>query len=287
MIDLHLHSTCSDGQDTPEELVQRCFNTGITTMALTDHDTINGLTRAKGAAERLDVEFINGIEISVQGGRELHILGYGVDENSQELKKFYEDNRIHRIERRDRLIKLFNRAGIPITLEKICEVNDGKSTGRPHIARTLVEMEYAHDVQDAFDRYLRQPEYYCAERPKPTACDGIGMIVRAGGLPVLAHPYLLGLDDNALRRLIKKLMSYGLQGMECYYSKHTPEASRYYRGIADEYGLISTLGSDYHGPDIKPEIQPGTGCDGSLERFACFGEEIKEKLLQKIKEFHK
>lgn len=284
MVDLHLHSRCSDGQDTPEELVHIAADAGITVMALTDHDNINGIERAQRTAEKLGIDFISGIEISAQGNRELHILGYGVDPESTELKQFYEDNRTHRINRRDRLIELFNKAGIPITLEKICEVNGGQSTGRPHIARTLIEMGYAEDMQDAFDRYLKTPEFYCAERPKPTAQEGIAMIRRAGGVAVMAHPYLLRLEDKPFRELLEKLISFGLCGIECYYSEHTPEDVAYYRAVADEYGLIYTIGSDYHGPDMKPDIHIATGMNGSLIPYAGLGDEIAEKLLRCIKE---
>ncbi|MBQ8724887.1 MAG: PHP domain-containing protein [Oscillospiraceae bacterium] len=282
MIDLHLHSTCSDGQDTPEELVKIAVRAGISVMALTDHDTINGLMRAKNTANELGIGFISGIEISVQGGKELHILGYGVDPDSEILHQFYESNRSHRLKRRDRLIELFNNAGIPITLEKICEANNGKSTGRPHFARTLVEMGYAKSVQDAFDRYLTTPEFYCIERPKPTAQEGIAMIKKAGGISVLAHPYTLKLEDKSFRELIQKLISYGLRGIECYYSKHTPEQIRYYRSIAHEYGLISTCGSDYHGSKVKPDIMPGSGCDDSLIKACVPEKEILTELFNEI-----
>lgn len=287
MVDLHLHSTCSDGQDTPEELVQIAADAGITVMALTDHDNINGIVRARRTAESLGIKLISGIEISASGNRELHILGYGVDPESQELKQFYEDNRAHRINRRDRLIELFNNAGIPLTLEKICEVNEGQSTGRPHIARALIEMGYAEDMQDAFDRYLKTPQFYCAERPKPEPEEGIAMIRRAGGAAVLAHPYLLRLGDSDFRQLLERLISCGLSGIECYYSEHTPEETAYYRRIADEYGLIYTIGSDYHGPDMKPDILPGTGRGNSLTAYAELGEEIVERLLMKIEAEHR
>ncbi len=264
MIDLHLHSTCSDGQDTPEELVKIAADAGVSFMALTDHDTIKGLSRAKNEAERLGIGFISGIEISVQGGNELHILGYGVDSESEILHQFYENNIQHRINRRDRLIELFNKSGIPITLEKIRQCNNGKSSGRSHFAKTLVEMGYAQSVQDAFSKYLTTPEFYCIERPKPTAREGIEMIKNAGGVPVLAHPYLLKLDGKPFRELLEKLISYGLRGIECYYSKHTPEQIEYYCSIADEYGLLRTCGSDYHGLGIKPDIILGSGRNNSL-----------------------
>ena len=282
MIDLHLHSTCSDGQDTPEELVKIAADAGIDVMALTDHDTIKGLDRAKRTAEELGVGFIPGIEISVQGGKELHILGYGVDSDSDILHQFYESNVEHRLNRRDRFIELFNKAGIPITLEKIYESNKGKSTGRSHFAKTLVDMGYASSVQDAFDRYLTTPEFYCIERPKPTAQEGIDMIKSAGGIPVLAHPYLLKLEDKPFRELLEKLISYGLRGIECNYSKHTPEQMEYYCSIASEYGLLRTCGSDYHGLDVKPDIHPGSGRGNSLIEAEVPEKEILTALFNEM-----
>lgn len=278
MIDLHMHSTCSDGQDKPEKLVELAVSAGIKVMALTDHDTVNGLERAQNAAERLGIDFIPGIEISSQGGRELHILGYGVDPHDKGLRDFYEGNRVHRLARRDRFIELLNKAGVPITLEEICSVNDGKSTGRPHIARTLVKMGYADSVDDAFARYLQTPEFYSMDRPKPKSADSIEMIRKAGGTAVLAHPYTLKLDDAPFRALLKSLISEGLSGIECYYSRHTSEQTAYYRGIAEEYGLLYTCGSDYHGPDVKPDIMPGTGCNGSLMKANVPEQEIIERL---------
>lgn len=283
MIDLHMHSTCSDGQDKPEKLVEIAAAAGITTMALTDHDTINGLERASARASQLGIDFIPGIEIGSQGGRELHILGYGVDCNDKGLKSFYEDNRINRITRRNKFIELLNKSGIAITAEYIADVNDGKSTGRPHIARALVNMGYAGSVDEAFKKYLQTPEFYSCDRPKPDYSVSIEMIRNAGGVAVLAHPYTLCLDDMEFRLLLKKLVMSGLCGIECYYSRHTPEQIEYYRNIADEYGLIFTCGSDYHGPDVKPDILLGRGYNDSLIKANVPEDEIIERLKEKIR----
>ena len=157
-------------------------------------------------------------------------------------------------------------------------MNNGKSSGRPHFARTLVAMGYAESVQDAFDRYLTTPEYYAIERPKPAPEEGIAMIRRAGGVAVLAHPYLLKLEDAAFRALLELLISYGLQGIECYYSKHTPEETAYYKSIAEEYSLLYTCGSDYHGVSVKPDIQLGSGCNNSLLKAGVPEESLLHQL---------
>ncbi|MDE6021353.1 MAG: PHP domain-containing protein [Ruminococcus sp.] len=278
MIDLHMHSTCSDGQDKPEKLMEIAAAAGIKTLSLTDHDTINGLERASKAAKRLGLDFITGIEISSQGGHELHILGYGIDYNNKGLINFYEENRVYRIERRNRFIELLNKKGIPITAEYISLINDGKSTGRPHIARALVSMGYADSIDDAFEKYLQTPEFYSCERPKPNYQTSIEMINNAGGIAVLAHPYTLKLDNDKFKELLKDLISAGLCGIECYYSRHTPEQTAYYRRIADEYDLIFTCGSDYHGPDVKPDILLGRGCRDSLIKANIPENEIIENL---------
>ncbi len=282
MIDLHIHSKKSDGQDDPWELPAIAAEAGVTVMALTDHDNVQGIEEAKAAAEALGIEFIGGVEISTSDLPDLHILGYGISGNDSGLIKFYEENRCHRIERRDKLIELFNKNGIPITLSKIEAVNEGKSSGRPHIARTLVEMGYAESVQDAFDRYFSTPEYSCTERPKPTARMAIDMIKNAGGVPVLAHPYALELNDEDFRNLLERLISYGLKGLECFYSKHTCEEREYYLSAAKEYGLLVTVGSDYHGPDVKPDIKIGSGCNGSLFAARPMEQQILNDLRQAI-----
>lgn len=283
VIDLHMHSTCSDGQDTPEKLVELAVASGIDVMALTDHDTINGIERACNAAEKLGIDFIPGIEIGSSGGKELHILGYGVSYKDKGLIDFYDENRVHRIARRDRFIELLNKAGVPVTIEDICRVNNGKSTGRPHIARTIVSMGYADSVDEAFKRYLQTPEFYSLDRPKPRFDKSIEMINNAGGIAVLAHPYTLKLDKYDFTILLKKLISAGLSGIECYYSRHTVEQTVYYRDIANEYGLIFTCGSDYHGLDVKPDILPGRGCNNSLLNAGVPEKEIIERLKDKIK----
>lgn len=282
MIDLHTHSRCSDGQDSPEELVAAAAAAGVTVMALTDHDTINGIPAARKAAKQYGIQLISGIEISVQGGHELHILGYGVHDEDSGLHTFYEENRQMRQQRRQRMLEMLNAAGIPITLEDICRVNHGKSSGRPHFARTLVTMGYADSVQDAFDRYLATPDFYRIERPKPTPEEGIEMIRRAGGVAVLAHPYTLNLADAPFRSLLCRLISHGLCGMECYYSKHTPEQMQYYTAVAREYGLLCTCGSDYHGSGVKPDIFLGSGYHDSLLHAQVPEEEILQRLYEAI-----
>lgn len=164
-----------------------------------------------------------------------------------------------------KMLAYLQKKGAAITLEDVRRCNQGKTSGRPHFARTLVELGYASSVQDAFEKYLTTPEFYArVERPKPTPEEGIRVIRSAGGVAVLAHPHQLKLENDALDALVAKLKVVGLQGIEAYYSRHTPEQTQFYLHLAEKYDLLYTCGSDFHGPVIKPEIHLGTGIDKNL-----------------------
>lgn len=265
MIDLHIHTTCSDGQFSPEETIRMAHQAGVTAAAVTDHDTVSGIVAASAAAVACGMTFFPGIEISVQGGMELHILGYGVHPDSDVLHQFCAKHAADRTERCGKMLAYLQKKGAAITLEDVRRCNQGKTSGRPHFARTLVELGYASSVQDAFEKYLTTPEFYArVERPKPTPEEGIRVIRSAGGVAVLAHPHQLKLENDALDALVAKLKVVGLQGIEAYYSRHTPEQTQFYLHLAEKYDLLYTCGSDFHGPVIKPEIHLGTGIDKNL-----------------------
>ena len=201
MIDLHMHTTCSDGQFSPEETMRMAHEAGVTVAAVTDHDTASGISRARAAAEQYGMTFFSGIEISVQGEKELHILGYGIQPENAALQAFCKRHAADRKERCGKMLEYLHRHGVQITLDDVRRCNDGKTSGRPHFARTLVELGYASSVQDAFEKYLTTPEFYAkVERPKPTPEEGIGVIQNAGGVAVLAHPHQLKLENNALEQ---------------------------------------------------------------------------------------
>ncbi|MFQ9094343.1 MAG: PHP domain-containing protein [Ruminococcus sp.] len=253
MIDLHIHTTCSDGQFSPEETIRMAHQAGVTVAAVTDHDTVSGIVAASAAAVACGMTFFPGIEISVQGGKELHILGYGVHPDSDVLHQFCAKHAADRTERCGKMLAYLQKKGAAITLEDVRRCNQGKTSGRPHFARTLVELGYASSVQDAFEIYLTTPEFYArVERPKPTPEEGIRVIRSAGGVAVLAHPHQLKLENDALDALVAKLKVVGLQGIEAYYSRHTPEQTQFYLHLAEKYDLLYTCGSDFHGPVIKP-----------------------------------
>ena len=258
MFDLHIHTTFSDGQYTPEEIVKLAADAGITVLSITDHDSVAGLASGKAAADKMGIKFINGIEISCQVHRELHILGYGIDYNEPALLNTCLNFAKLREERAHRIIDFLCERGISISLDEVRKIALGSAViGRPHFAQVLVNHGYVATIREAFDKYLAAAEFDKIERPKPTAEEGIALIAKAGGIPVLAHPALLKLDSSAEEELIKRLMGFGLKGIECLYSLHTLEQTEYYCSLAEKYDLLITGGSDFHGEKIKPEIKMG------------------------------
>ncbi len=265
MIDLHIHTTRSDGQFSPEETMRLAHQNGVTTVAVTDHDAVSGIPEAQQTACAFGMTFFSGIEISVQGEKELHILGYGVDPQNEELLRFCRKNAEDRKKRTQKMLVYLASCGVPVTLEEVRHINQGRTSGRPHFARTLMAKGYVSSVQEAFEKYLATPRFYAeVERPKPTPEAGIHVLRNAGGVAVLAHPHQLQLDDEAMERLLQQLKGYGLQGIEAYYSLHTAEQTKKYLVMAQKYQLLYTCGSDFHGPDIKPRIALGTGIERNL-----------------------
>lgn len=265
MIDLHLHTTCSDGEFTPKETIQLAYQNGVKAVAITDHDTVSGIKEAKETADKLGMQFFSGIEISVQGEKELHILGYGVDPHNEQLLHFCKKNENSRRIRNEKILDYLRECDVNITLEDVRAYNKGRLSGRPHFAKALVALGYVPSIQQAFEKYLATPKFYEeVERQKPSPDEGIRIIREAGGVAVLAHPYILQLHDDALEKLIQKLCTLGLQGIEAYYSLHTPSQTKTYLRLANMYHLICTCGSDFHGASVKPDIEIGTGVQHNL-----------------------
>lgn len=278
MIDLHIHTNCSDGQFSPEETMRLAWKAGVTVAAVTDHDTVSGVAPAAKAAQQNGIRFFAGIEISVQGEAELHILGYGIDPENPELIAFCQKFQEQRAARAVRIVDYLIECGAPVTLEEVRRCNAGKISGRPHFAKALVEKGYASSIQDAFARYLTTPAFYAhVERPKPLPEKGIAMIRKAGGVAVLAHPYLLRMEPSRLETLLVQLKTYGLQGIEAYYSRHTAEQTQQYLQLARRHDLLVTCGSDFHGPAVKPDIALGSGINGNL---CITDDKIPEKLAE-------
>jgi len=258
-IDLHTHSTASDGSYSPAEVVRLAKEGGLAAMALTDHDTVDGLPEAVAAGAELGVEVIPGVEISAQfPGGTMHILGLFVEYHNGRLDERLAVLKQARIDRNPRIIAKLNALGIPITMEQVNQISGGGQVGRPHIARALMEAGYVQDLQEAFDKYLgwHRPAYVSKFRFPPEAA--LAMIREAKGIPVLAHPFTLGLGSAyALKNLIIELKGLGLAGLEVYYSEHTPEQEALYLKLVRELDLQISGGSDFHGLN-KPEITLGS-----------------------------
>ena len=244
-IDLHAHTDCSDGAYSPEALVSKAVNIGLRALAITDHDAVDGVGRARRVAPQ-DLEIIPGVEVSArEGSSDVHILGYFFDLANQEFLAYLESFRAHRLTRAKEIVKKLNDLGVPLKLESVFKLTQDENTsiGRPHIARALVEKNYVDSIQEAFTRYLGN--HAAAYTPKVyfSVEDAIKIIHKAGGLAVLAHPGSLRRDE-----LINGFVELGLDGLETIHPDHSETARRYYGQLASKYGLVTTGGSDYHGP---------------------------------------
>ena len=272
-IDLHVHTTASDSTASPAEAVRLAKEAGLSAIAITDHDTVSGYAEAAEAGKKYGVEVVPGIEISTKYGRAVHILGYYIDPDSDKLAPVLEWVVHDRDERNRKMAELMAADGLPVSYEEMHR-RFGAVIGRPHFAEVLVELGLAKDIRDAFDRYVEKGQKYYLPRNFLSIERSIEIIREAGGVPVLAHPFQYQLDDAGLRELIEHCMESGLQGMECRYSGYSVEQSKYLGRLAEEYGLIKTGGSDFHG-DNKRHISIGTGT-GHLE--------VPYKYLEKLRQ---
>ncbi len=252
MVDLHMHSTASDGAIAPDGVVQAARAAGLSAIALTDHDTIGGLAEARQAGERLGVRVIAGVELSaLEGDREVHVLGLHLS-RTDELERHLTTFRASRRVRAERIVEMLNRLGVPITIEGVLEEAAGGAVGRPHIARVLVANGWAADFRDAFDRYLGAGRPAFVAKQRVSVSDAIALIHRAGGIAVLAHP---GPEGN--RRWLESLAALGLDGVEVRHPGHTPDDTARLGALADHLGLVPSGGSDWHG---APEGSRAIGC---------------------------
>ncbi len=240
--DLHTHTNASDGEHSPEELVALARDRGLDVLALTDHDTTAGVGRALAAArEAGDLELIPGVELSTDvPGYEIHILGYFVDWQNPEFLDMLDQFREGRIGRAEKMVAKLNEMGVPVSFERVREIAGDGAIGRPHVARAMLEAGHVSTVQEAFDRYLAndKPAYVPHfSLPPPEA---VRFLRRTKAIPVLAHP-------RGITQFIPELLSAGLLGLECYYAEYDERQQRELIGLAKQYGLIATGGSDFHG----------------------------------------
>lgn len=268
-IDLHTHSFYSDGTLSPEELMDWAVSQQLDQIALTDHDGIGGIPEARDAAMKRGIDFIPGIEFSAEDedGITMHILGYHIDWENKELNQAIFEIRENRRERNDRLFQGLKEMGYPLEWEDFDKKGDRNYLGKPDFARAMQKKGYIREFREAFEpgKMLGSPEIRKIRKKKIKAREAIRLIQDAGGIPVLAHPMKVsGLKTEealetqeymealgymeALEKLVIKLKSYGLKGLECLYPEHTPEETEALIGLAEKYKLHITSGSDYHGP---------------------------------------
>ena len=262
MIDLHSHSTISDGTDPPAAVVALAADAGLSAFALTDHDTLDHLPEARAAAGLHGIRLVPGCEISCElDGRApgtMHLLVYFVDEQAGPLRDRLGALQRGRAERNERIVATLRGAGIDITHDEVRAEAGPGSVGRPHVARVLVQKGYASSIQEAFDRWLAKgsPAYF--ERARLRADESIELAHASGGVAVLAHPGSLDLEPGPLDELVGELGDDGLDGLECEYGRYLPEVRTAFADVARRHGLAVTGGSDYHG-DNKPDLSIGTG----------------------------
>lgn len=278
IIDLHTHSTASDGSMSPSELVRHAKAIGLAAIALTDHDTVDGVDEALNEGARLGIEVIPGIEISVKFKPEMHILGlFPNGDKYQNIRTELTAIKLGRQERNIKIINRLNELGIKITEDEVRSVAMGDVTGRPHIARVLVAKGYVKSIDEAFDVYLSKEGQAYFQRFELEPADGIKAIRNAGGLPIIAHPVFLRKSYQEMDKLLEELKEYGLVGIEAHYSENSKEDTGNFLRLAIKHELVATGGSDYHG-DFKSGIQLGSGRGGL---------KVPYELLDKLKALDK
>jgi len=302
LIDLHTHTTASDGTYTPQELYQKANEKGLEVLSITDHDTIDGLLTLKSQLPGLDYrisftescpsnlesrtsdlnsqlsslesrnsifEFLPGVEISAEFPKTLHILGYGFNLDDNKLSKTLKELQEYRLNRNKLMIEKMNAFGFNITMNELLEISGGEVIGRPHFARLLLNKGYVNSIQEAFDKYLKKGAKFYLDKKRLSPGEAIELIINAGGIAIMAHPYQTGLEGEALENLVLELKKYGLRGIEAFYSMHTPKMVHEYLRLADKYDLLVTAGTDFHGKN-KPHISLGMQVPlAYLKDFIC------------------
>lgn len=277
-VDLHMHSTASDGTTPPQDLPRLAREAGLSAIALTDHDTIGGCAAAQTAARELGIDFLCGIEISCEFPRPgtLHLLGYGVDPTSTVLHDLTRRLIEGRETRNEKMVALLREAGIDVTLGEVLAEADGGTVGRPHLARILVKKGYVTTTQQAFDLYLGQGGKFYVDKETTSSRQAIEMIHSAGGIAVLAHPVQLKRElPPQLETVIKSLADQGLDGIEAIHSDHNDSYVEYLFGLAKRWGMIATGGSDFHANN-KAHIRMGLAGNRRIPR------ELYEGVLKRL-----
>jgi predicted metal-dependent phosphoesterase TrpH len=281
LIDLHAHTTYSDGSATPTELIEVAAAKGCRAIAITDHDTVAGLAEGRKAAGLLGIEFVEGVEISAEyNPGTMHILGYYVDDGSEDFNAKLDELREARAARNLEIARRLQQLGFDISYEEVAQLAGNEVVGRPHFARIMLQKGYVKSIREAFDRFLAKGAPAYVEKKRLCPADAISLIRNAGGVAVLAHPYQLKLSSlEELERLVCDLAEVGLDGIEAIYSRHSSAERNSYAQLAARYGLLVTGGSDYHGI-YKPDIEIIKGL-GDLEVPYELLDEVKRRANQR------
>jgi len=266
--DLHLHTTFSDGTYSPEELASEAKRFSLVAVALTDHDTVEGCPRMRVACEAARIEFIPATELTAEiNGIELHMLGYFIDIESTVLLERMAHFQEGRHERIREIVARLRKVQVPLEEEDVFELANCRSPGRPHVARALIERKVCKNLDEAFERFLKKNRPGWVPKEKISAEDAIKLIHKAGGLAVVAHPGLARTEE-ALPALIEA----GIDGIECFHTRHSPAASEYYIGLAEQHNLLVTGGSDCHG------MNKGKPLIGSIKLPYEYVRQVKARL---------
>ncbi len=281
LCDLHTHSDRSDGVLSPSALLDEAQRHGVRALALTDHDTLDGIGEASERGRALGIEVVAGVELSVSedsGRRQLHLLGYGVSQNPGPLCDALERLRVAREERAERSLEALRAHGIALDRTRVREIAGAGTIGRPHLARALVEAGHCSDNDEAFVRFLRTGRPAYIPSPGLSARDAIALVHEAGGVASLAHPPLsIGIDrEGGLEKLVGRLVALGLDGLEVDHPKHTPNQRRKLARWCRDHGLLATGGSDFHG-DTQPERRLGRARDGRPLAHALY-DALRERI---------
>ena len=279
IIDLHTHTTASDGSLRPAELVREAKRAGLRAVAITDHDTVDGLAEGLAAGEEVGLEVVPGVEVSAQPllDGHLHLLGLFVDPGQPRFRRWLDGVRAGRDRRNPKIIEKLQSFGISITLEEVQRKALGGLVGRPHIAQVLVEKRVTRSLPEAFERYLSRGAVAYVERERAMPGEAIAAIHEAGGLAILAHPHYCGArDTSTLQRFIQELQGLGLDGLEIHYPTFTVDQEALFGSLARELGLLGSGGSDFHGAQ-KPGLELGRG-HGSLRVPAELLEPLKARV---------
>jgi predicted metal-dependent phosphoesterase TrpH len=269
--DLHLHTFYSDGTYSPEELVKKAKRQNLFALALTDHDTVEGCAPAAAACEATGIEFIAGTELTAeQEGHEIHILGYAIDTHNGRLLAEIQKFQTVRQNRIREMVARLNGMDVPLQAEEVFALANCRAPGRPHVARALVEAGLVANLDEAFERFLKKNRPAWVPKFKMSAADAIELIHQAGGVAVMAHPGLNRTDE-----VIPAMAEKGLDGLECFHTKHSAATAEHYLGLAERFGLLVTGGSDCHG------LSKGKPLIGSVKLPYQHVEKLKAKAAER------